>query len=48
MAKICGGFVATLLVCSLLPFAAQPRMARSFLRRLHRFHPNHASGVGAS
>jgi hypothetical protein len=47
-AKICGGFVATLLVCSLLPFAAQPRMARSFLRRLHRFHPNHASSVAAN
>jgi len=47
-AKICGGFVATLLVCSLLPFAAQPRMARSFLRRLHRFHSNHAGRVAVN
>jgi len=44
-AKICGGLVATLLVCSLLPFAAQPRTARSLLRRLHRFHSNHPGRV---
>ena len=44
-AKICGGFVAVLLLCSLLPFAAQPRMARSLLRRLHRFHSNHPGRV---
>jgi hypothetical protein len=39
-AKTRGGVVGALLVCLFLPFAADPQLARAFLRHLHRLHAN--------
>ncbi len=43
--KIRGGVVVGLLVCLYLPFAAEPQLARTFLRRLRGFHSNQVSRI---